>query len=174
MDGVVPFPFDLDVVDRRLGADSELGHGIALQSAKPKAGVAFDERQRASGLGDHKNTREDRCRLSGAVELDEMDRLVEGHTLADAQGDTAGHQGRVERDDAVVNARVHRAKRLLEPGDRLLKSLGERDDFHARRFQPRDVREIGPELPLDHEQAISGKRGDGRSERLFYVGRIDR
>ena len=72
--------------------------------------------------------------LALAVELDEMDRLVEGHALADAQGDATGHQRGIERDHGVVLARVDRAERRLSQDGGLLERLGERDA--PRRRQP--------------------------------------
>ena len=64
------------------------------------------------------------ARESGAVEVNDMDRLVERHALADPQGDATRHQRRVERDQTVVRAGIDRAERLLEPCCRLLKRHG--------------------------------------------------
>ena len=47
-----------------------------------------------------------------------MDRLVEGHALADAQGGAAGHQRGVEGDDRIVLARIDLGERVLSQDGR--------------------------------------------------------
>jgi hypothetical protein len=174
MDGVIPFPLNLNVVDRGLAADADLGDRIALEPAQPKARITLDQSQRAAGLGKHEGAGEDRGRIASAVEVNEMDRLVKDDALADAQCHPARHQRCIEGNDAVVLAGIYRAKRLLEPGGRLLERLGERDDLDAGRLEPGEVRKIGPELAFDHEETKRRKGGQCPPERAFDVAGVER
>ena len=123
MHGVVRFALDLDVVDRRLGADADLGDGVALEPAQPKTRISFRSASARCRARQERGAGEDRGGLASAVEVNEMDRLVEGDAFADTQRHAARHQGRVEGNDAVVLARIHRAERLFEPGSQASRAL---------------------------------------------------
>ncbi len=158
------------MAERRLLGDPHLGHGVALQAANTEAGEAFDERGGAARLGDHDISRQCRGRLALAVELYEMDRLVEGHALADAQSGAAGHQRGVERDDRVVSPRVDLAETSLEPSRKLLERLAERHDLDAGGLQRRDIRKVCPKIALDHNEPIGRQRRDLAAERAGEIG----
>ena len=141
MERILALALKLHMPKRRLLADSELGHRIALKPAHAEAGEAFNQRGRAAGLGNHHVPRDGRGRLALAVELDEMNRLVEGHTGADAQGSASRHQRGVKRNDRIVLARIDLSESGLEPGRRLLERLAERD-------APRRRPPSGPRCPI--------------------------
>ncbi len=137
MKRILAVALQLHMPERGLVADLELGHGVALKAADAEAGEAFDQRGRAAGLGDHDVPGDGRGRLALAVELDEMDGLVEGHAGADAQGGAAGHQSGVEREHRIVLARIDLSESGLEPGRRLLQRVAERQHLDAGRLQAR-------------------------------------
>ena len=84
MQRILAFALELHMAERGLVADPDLRHGVPLKATDAEAGEAFDQRGRAARLGDHDIPGDGRGRLALAVELDEMDRLVEGHACADA------------------------------------------------------------------------------------------
>ena len=169
VDCVAAFPLHLDVLHRGLGANPELGYGIALQ-APAEAAEALDHRGGAAGLGNDDVTGEGRGGIARAVDRDEVYRLVEDDALAHAQGDAARHQRGVEGKHGVVVARIDVSKRLLQPGLRLLERQRERDRLDAGSFQAGEVRKIGPEIALDDDETIGGKARDFRAERLAELG----
>ncbi len=69
-----------------------------------------------------------------------MDGLVEGYALADTQGRAPRHQSGVEGEHRIVLARIDLGENGLEPGRRLLQSVGERNHLDAPSLQPRDIR----------------------------------
>ena len=164
MQRVVAVALQLHMLDRGLVADLELGDCIALKAAQTEAAEAFQQRGRAAGLGDHDVAGDDRGRLAVAVELDEMDGLIEGHIGADTQGGAARHQSGVEREHRIVVARSDLSERGFEPGRRLLQSVAERQDLDALGLQSGDIRQIGAQIALDHHQAIGREAPQSRGQ----------
>ena len=171
MKRVVAVALQLDMLERGLVADLELGHGIALKAGEAETAETLDQGGRAAGLGDHHVARDGRGRLAVAVELDQMDRLVEGHLGADAQGGAAGHQRGVEREHRIVVARIDLGERGFEPGRRLLQGLAERHHLDALGLKAGDIGEIGAQIALDHHQAVGGERGHVAAERARQARR---
>ena len=99
-----------------------------------------------------------------------MDRLVEGHFGADADGGATGHQGGVKRDHGIVLARIDLGESRLEPGRRVLERLAEREHLDAGRLEVRDVGQVGPEIAFDHHQAIGRERGELAAKGAGEVG----
>ena len=170
MQRILAVALELHMAKRGLLADPDLRHGVPLKATDAEAGEAFDQRGRAARLGDHDVPRDGRGRLALAVELDEMDRLVEEDAGADAEGGATGHQSGVERNDSIVLARIDLSESGLEPGRRVLERLAERDHLDAGRLQARDVGEVCPEIAFDHDQAIGREAGDLAAKRAGKVG----
>src|SRR5262249_48150528 len=84
VDSIAPLPLQLDVVDGRLVMEPDPGDAVALQAAIAEAAIAFQHHSRAPRLGNDDVARHSRAGLALAVELDEMNWLIEGDMAADA------------------------------------------------------------------------------------------
>ena len=118
------FTLQLDVMNRGFRAQGHRGHRIALNAGAPKRTEALEHGRRRTVLG-HKNVaRIDRSRCIRAVEMDEMDRLLERHTFRQTQCHSARHQRGVQRDQNVVAASRRGVETRHEPFRRRFQHLG--------------------------------------------------
>ncbi len=173
MERISRFPLELDVVDGGLIADLDLGHGIALKAFQAKAAVALQQRGGGALLGHDDVAGHHGGRRAGAVEMNEVDRLLECHAFGNAQRDAAGHKRGVQREHGVVLARIDLAQGLPQPLGRHFQDMGERGDFGAGLAQGRHVRQIDAQLAFDEHEAVAGECGDGLAERRLKLGIAD-
>ena len=164
MEGRLLLALELDVVDARPVADLDLGHRVSLQLAAAEACVAFQEIERGALLDEDDVARDHAGRLA-AVDVDEVDRLVEGHALGEAQADAAAHQCKVQGHDRIAVLSIDLAERGLQPARRLLQRLGDGDDLGAGCFQSGEVGQLGPELAFHDDQPVGREARDLGAER---------
>ena len=150
-------------------ADVDLGHGVPLDLVVADAAIALEQGERRALLEQDDVAGDHAYGFGPGIEIDEVDRLVEGHALAGAERDATAHQREVERQHRIAVLGVDPAEVGLKPARRVLERLRQRHDLDAGCFQPGKIGEIGAKLALDHDQAIGIKLGDGVAKRLVQI-----